>query len=474
MTYEYLKNLKTTNQTLKLLNADNFAFILSFFHFVFEKNRLITITHSKILQYLDDYLFMLNQDYNEVFAKEAKHYLEDFTNAGYLKKYYGDDEEPIYEMTPHTQKALEWIEGLEKKEFVGSRSKFNIIFELLEDLEFEAKLNDKQRIKKLKNQKKEIDKQIEAIESKRDLRFDSSRIKEHFMQIEEIARKLKYDFSEIEYNFRDLNSHVMEQIATKDDYKGEILGSIFEEEDKIRDSDQGKSFFAFWQLLTDAKRNEKLSLMLENLYEMQTIKEFDRDKKLRNLKYDLLQSGEKVSKVSSKLIEQLRRFLDDRIWIENRRILELCKSIEKSAIEIKTKEPKNRNFFYIKDDKVKINSIFSKSLYKIKETQEFKNEIVQKEIEIDMESFYNQFFVDEEDLKRNIKNILLHQRQCTTLDIVKKFTVKKGVAELIGYISIAKNSDNAIVDDKEKQIISVVDNDGIIKNIKMPKIIFSR
>jgi len=31
MIYEKLKNLKATNHTLKLLNSDNFAFMLSFF-----------------------------------------------------------------------------------------------------------------------------------------------------------------------------------------------------------------------------------------------------------------------------------------------------------------------------------------------------------------------------------------------------------------------------------------------------------
>ena len=61
MTYDYLKHLKQTNQTIKLLNSDNFAFMLSFFHLVFVKNRHITLPHSQILLYLDDYLFEINQ-----------------------------------------------------------------------------------------------------------------------------------------------------------------------------------------------------------------------------------------------------------------------------------------------------------------------------------------------------------------------------------------------------------------------------
>jgi len=476
MTFEYLKYLKDNNLTLKILNSDNFAFTLSFFYQVFIQKRNITLKHSVILQYLDDYLFDINQTYNNIFVKTPKEYLDDFVKDrnAYLRKYHSNEDEALYELTPHIQKALEFVEGLEKKEFVGSRSKFNIVFELLEELEFETNLDDKERIKRLQVQKEQIDKQIDAIKSKQDLRFDDSRIKEHFMQIDEIVRKLKYDFSEIEYNFRDLNIKAMEQIITQDSAKAMILESIFDIEDSIKESDQGKSFFAFWQILTDAQKSQKLSDLLDNLYKIDTIKEFDQERKLKDLKYTLLKSGDKISKVSSKLIEQLRRFLDDRVWIENRRVLELCKEIQKSAIDVKENMPKNKNFAYLDDNRVKIDTVFEKSLYTIKKPNEFKREIVNENIEINMDSFYDIFFIDEEILQKNINEILLYKPQCTIKDISQQFGINKGVAELVGYLSIAKNSQNARVDEEKFELIDVKDSSGNQKVVKLPKIIFVR
>jgi len=476
VTFEYLKHLKSTNSTIKLLNSDNFAFMLSFFHLAFIQNKHITLNHSEILLYLDDYLFDINNLYDNLFVKSAKDYLEDFANDknAYLRKYHGDGDEPLYELTPHTNKALEFIESLQKNEFVASRSKFNIMFELLEDLEFETNMDDNQRIKKLEQEKRDIDSQIEAIKSKKDLRFDNSRIKEHYMQIDEIVRKLKYDFSEMEYNFRDLNRLAMEQIALKNDAKSGVLDSIFNIEDSIRESDQGKSFFAFWQLLTDTEKSEKLTKLFENLYEIDVIKEIDNDRKLQDIKYTLLKSGEKIYRVSAKLIEQLRRFIDDRVWIENARVLELCKSIEKSSIEIKEKIPTTRNFFEIKGDKVKIDSIFEKTLYTPKVVQEFKKEDIVQPIEIDMDSFYNLFFVDEEILKRNIAQVLQHKPQSTLQDIIEKFPLTKGISELVSYISIAKNSTNTVVDENLKIEMEVIDFDGKKRVVKMAKIIFTK
>jgi len=412
----------------------------------------------------------------EKIKQEIKEYLDEFCSdkSGYLRKYHGSEDEPLYELTTHAAKAMEFLQSLEQREFVGSRSKFNVIFELLEDLEFETNYSDEQRIHTLEEEKRKLDEKIKKIKKKEDLRFDSSRIKEHFMLLEETARKLKYDFSEIEYNFRELNNIAMEQITTREDTKSEVLDTIFDIENSIRNQDQGKSFFAFWQLLTDPNRSEKLSDMLDNLYENEVIQEFDREGRLKSLKYELLQSGRKVSNVSSKLIDQLRRYIDDRVWFENKRILELCKKIEKKALEIKTTPPKEKNFIKLQGSKAQIKSPFSNSLYEVKKNKKLRSQIEEKVIEIDLDSFYNQFFIDEELLKHNIKYMLQRQVQCSLVDIIKQFGVKKGIAELIGYLSIAKNSDSARVDSEQKSTIKIEDMNGSIKEILIPQIMFVR
>jgi len=476
MTYEKLKNLKSHHHTLRLLSSDNFAFTLSFFYLAFIKNGKITLLHSEILSHLDDYLFNLNQTYTDTFPREAKEYLDEFVSEknGYLRKYHESADEALYELTPYTQKALEFIESLEKKEFVGSRSKFNIIFELLEELEFETTLSDEQRVVELEAKRSALSEEIEAIKAKRDIRFDSSRIKEHYMQIEEMVRKLKYDFSEIEYNFRSLNATAMEKIALGSEAKGDVLDSIFEIEDSIRESDQGKSFFAFWQLLSDVERSDKLSELIENIYTIESVNHLDGERKLGNLKFTLLKNGEKVFNVSSKLIEQLRRFLDDRVWMENRRILDLAKSIEQCALEIKEDAPKAKNFMSIAGYKADINSIFSKSLYEPKKAQEFQRELVEEEGALDMKSFYNLFFIDEEQLAQNIQKKLLNSSQVKLSEVLEAFPISKGIAELVGYISFAKRSENVMLDESSVEYVDIGDESGITKRVKLPKIIFVR
>ena len=474
MTYEYLQNLKRQNQTIKLLNSDNFAMMVGFFYFIFVEKKYITIKHSMILDLLDDYLYNINLTYKNSYPKSSKEYLDDFVSDknGYLKKYHTNEDEAVYELTPYTQKTLEFLEGLDGTEFIGSRTKFNIVFELLEELMFETNLSDKERIKILQDQKKEIDTKIQKIEKKEDLRFDNSRIKEHFMLISEQARRLKYDFSQIEYNFRDLNTKAMQKIASSYDSKDSVLDSIFDIEDSIRKSDQGKSFFAFWQVLTDSKKNEQLSLMLENLYKIDSIKELDNQKRLKTLKYDLLNNATKITKVSSKLMEQLRRFLDDRVWVENKKIFDFCKSIEKSAMDIQKDAPNVRKVMTLSNTKVQVNSVFERSLYNIKEDKVFKNELKDTDIKIDIDKIYDIFYIDEEKLKSNINYFLQKDTQITLEQIIKKFPILKGVAELISYISIAKNSQNTLIEATNFIKLTIQDSDNNIKSVLVPNIIF--
>jgi hypothetical protein len=474
LTYDYLKTLKTTHQTLRLLCSDNFAMSVSFFHAVFVVARQTTMTQSELVRHLEDYLFTLNERQSGAFPKMAQEYLNDFANSGYLRKYYADADEPLYDLTPQTQKALEWIESLQKREFVGSRSRFNLIFDLLEELAFETELDDETRIAKLEEQKRELDAQIEAIRSKTALRFDESRIKEQYMQIEEIARNLRYDFAEIEYNFRDLNTRAMETIAMREDAKAEVLGSIFAIEDEIRDSDQGRSFFAFWQLLTDMERSARLSEMVEKLYALESVNRFDPQRRLKNLKYELLGSGEKIVTVTGRLIEQLRRFIDDRVWIENRRILELCRGIEKQALKLKDTLPKSRRFMALPGAKVVMHSIADKRLYRLRTETVFTPRIEPKTHEIDLEGFLHQCYVDEAELTRRIETLLLQRPQCTLGEVVAHFGADKGVAELIGYFSIAKQRTTARIDHTRQEWIEVRDFDGNTKTVRTPMTLFTR
>ena len=54
------------------------------------------------------------------------------------------------------------------------------------------------------------------------------------------------------------------------------------------------------------------------------------DRRLRRIHYDWLEAGEVAQRTSRGSPEQLRRYLDDQAWHENRRIMQLIRGVEKA------------------------------------------------------------------------------------------------------------------------------------------------
>lgn len=477
MTYDYLKNLKANHSALQLLNADNFPMIAGFFYHAFKSTPTQTLLESEILTKLDDYLYAINQGYEvSKYPKKAKEYLDDFTHQrhGYLRKYYGyESDEPLYELTPEIEKLLAWTAGLQKQEFVATESKLKIIMNLLKELEFETNLSDEERIASLQAQKRAIDQEIEAIEHRQDLRFDARKIKEHFMQIQKNSSELLSDFREIEHNFRRLNQEAKESIANANSTKGEVLGEIFEIEDVIRQSNQGQSFYAFWDFLMDVEQIAQLDRLLENLYHIPQIEEMDKQRRMENLKYNLLSAGEKSHKILTKLIEQLRRFIDDKLWVENRRILELAQSIEQKAMRIKEHPPTQREFFMIDGVKISVESIASKVLFVPTAKESFSHELKAEVLEVDLSKLYAQVYVDELLLQQNIRKLLQQRPQFTLKELNESYPIKKGVSELVVYLKIAQNMKNAYLDSVRDELL-IEDEHGEKKRVRMDRVVFVR
>jgi hypothetical protein len=55
--------------------------------------------------------------------------------------------------------------------------------------------------------------------------------------------------------------------------------------------------------------------------------------------YDWLQAGEVVQRTIARLSEQLRRYLDDKAWLDNRRIMQLIREIEHCALAVRDLPP---------------------------------------------------------------------------------------------------------------------------------------
>jgi hypothetical protein len=63
------------------------------------------------------------------------------------------------------------------------------------------------------------------------------------------------------------------------------------------------------------------------------------DARTRRVHYDWLEAGEHTQRTVAYLSQQLRRFLDDQAWLENRRIMDILRGIEAKALAVRDSPP---------------------------------------------------------------------------------------------------------------------------------------
>ena len=192
----------------------------------------------------------------------------------------------------------------------------------------------------------EIEEEIRKIHSGILERLSSTQIKERYYDLYDTSNKLLADFRQIEYNFRQLDQDVRKK-QISDLQKGELLKNFFDSHDVLLESDQGRSFRAFWELLMSQAQQEELDKLIDLAIRLPEIQEITRDDTLEGLKNHLLEAGYKVNKTNHILAEQLRRYLDDWTYLEHKVILDLIKEIKSIAIEVKNNPPSNKNFIQI-------------------------------------------------------------------------------------------------------------------------------
>lgn len=451
--------------------------IASFLHRSFIAPNVRTISRRQLASQLDDHLFHLQETAGEnLFPKAAISYLDDWASddRGWLRKYYpqGQDE-PHYDLTSQAEQALEWLKGIGQRSFIGTESRLMTVFGLLKQITEGTELSPRARIAELQKRKADIDAEIAKIREGHLELMEPTQVRERFLLMASTARELLSDFRALDQNFRLLDRSVREQIATWEGGKGELLEKIFGWRDLIADSDEGKSFRAFWDLLMSPSRQDELSKLLERVMALGPIRELEPDSRLRRIHYDWLEAGEVTQRTVARLSEQLRRYLDDQAWLENRRIMELIRKVEQNALALRGRIPE-QGFIEIDEPAPDIGLPMERVLY----TPPFKADIREisvddSEVAIVTDALFEQIHVDQGRLMANIRRALQLRRQVSLASLIAESPIEQGLAEIATYLKLATQDVAAVIDDDRTESIEWTDNDGYRRQATLPLVIFT-
>lgn len=477
LSLDTLEALRRNHPAWRLLASDNATLVASFLHKVFLVQRVHGLPQADLVSRLDDLLYVLRAGDNQDYPQTAEKYLDAWSQdaTGWLRKYYppGSDE-PYYDLTPATEKALTWLEGLSSGSFVGTESRLLTVFELLRQLVSESSDDPAIRLRDLERRRADLDREIEAVKAGRQPTLDGVKARDRFQQAAAMARELLADFRQVEENFRRLDRQTREHIALWSGTKGDLLGEVLGQREAIAESDQGRSFRAFWDFLMDPARQEELAGLWESALRLPAVRAFDPDPRLRRIHYDWLGAGDHTQRTVALLSGQLRRFLDDRVWWENRRIAQLLHSIEVRAVAIRDNQPPGP-FFEIDALAPEVDLPFERPLYAPPFRAELQGEVARGTgDEVDAGLLFEQVLVDRQKLEAWADRALDDRGQVSLDQLVDEHPLEHGLAELVTWLGVASERPETVFDDQSSSTVRWVSPSGRLRAATGQRIIFTR
>lgn len=478
-------NTLNTSPSIELLRLRNKAMVIEFLVKTF-LNKQVAISfenmHTQLADFLEGHEVENDEDCEismfDTYETKAKKYIQNWTNKGFLTNYPDERGEVFYELSAHSSKTIDWLASLKKEEFVGTESKFNNILNQLKELVEFTNEDAEKRIQLLEEKKLEIEQQIQRIKIGEDVKvFEEFEIIPRFNQLNQSAKELLSDFKEVEDNFKDITKGIYQKHSDGSLTKSDILAFTFDALDELKDSQQGKSFYAFWSFILNPDLQSKWESLTKELY--QTLEEKSipvNDSFLKGMKNHLYNSGRKVYKANDKMAEKLSRIIRENESSKSEATKKIIQEIKKQLVEISKKKKKPEISFELETD-IEINIPFERKLTTEQSdtvTYTNKPQIADDDITSSehLGKLFSQSNIDKTLLRKRIKEILQEKSQTTLLDVVENYGgLEKGLPELFGYIDIVKEFKHTINADKTQNIIFDVERG---KHIKIPEIILTK
>jgi hypothetical protein len=487
MDYDQLTYDLQHSPGVRLLKAEHSALIISFLHRQFKREQRIAVPLAELAERLANTLEALNEQTPGRYPRPAQSYLTEWADEQH--RYIrittpANSDTPLVELTADAERAIGWMEELHGQPFVGTESRFLHIVQLLRDIVQKSTEDPQKRLSQLEQQRDAIQQQIDQIRETGivDDLFTTTQLKERFFEAVNGARQLLRDFRLVEERFRGIARALQEAQLQSNAQKGALVAYVLDADAELKSSDQGRSFYTFWDFLMAPSQQDDLYALLDGVQRQPDLQPVIHEGKiLRRLPAYLLEGGEKVVQSNAGLAQQLRRMLDEQSIAERRRVRAIVSEIKQHAFRLAS-APTDEAAFFELEGPPETHLVMEHGLWEPGESFSISAQPViaaAEEPEIDeLVSLHTQFYIDKAALLRRVEALLDKHSQVTLVDVLAQYPPEKGLAEVLAYCTLAADDPDHSIDAHAKDLIElrVVTPDGSEENriVSIPRVLYQR
>jgi hypothetical protein len=373
----------------------------------------------------------------------AQAYIADWLAAGYLERRFppGASEEE-YELSSAAEGAIRFVSSLADPRTAATESRLAVVMQQLVRLAEQTDNNPETRIATLLAERERIDEQIEAIRQGRLPSLADPRALERAREIISLADDLTGDFRRVRDQFEALNRDLRERIMDDDASRGEVLESLFAGVDLIADSEAGRTFAAFWRLLTDPEQSSALEQAIDSVLGRGFAGRLEvRERRfLLRLTRTLLDQGGMVHEVLRNLARSLKNFVQSREYLEQRRVNQVLREAQRASLALKDKVKAVEMLeFTLQLSSSRLRSVAQWVLFD-PAAQAPGGGMVDGDAALiglaAVGDLVAQSEIDFRALKANIRAALEKHSQASIGDVLNRFPAAQGLGSVVGYMAL--------------------------------------
>jgi hypothetical protein len=255
------------------------------------------------------------------------------------------------------------------------------------------------------------------------------------------------------------------------------VGQLLDTHAALKDSSQGQSFYAFWNLLSSPERQQRWRELTRQVYRLDSIDPGLRaNRLLERLSSRLLVEGERVVRSHERMAATLRRALENNASGEDRRLRELVREIQQLALSFRASPPREDNFFDV-GGPPEIFATFSRSFWQLDTTGRVAGDFAFAAQGLDWEIVHRfQALTDLNlaQLREHVQTCLIAADSVLLSELLHRFPPREGILEVVGYLVLAMQDSKHYVAEDQFAHVHVGAGDGSNEAWQVPEVLFAR
>ncbi|MEO7497743.1 MAG: DUF3375 domain-containing protein [Massilia sp.] len=459
-----------------LLAADNGPTVLALLQAtLYETVRSLpaSIFHERIERELER-LRNLGDD----FPQTAQQYVATWLAAGYLERRFpSGSQEEQYELATPAVEAIRFISGLVTPHSAATESRLSLVISALARLSDDTDGDKVRRVARLRAEQSRIEREIAAVEQGVLHVLPEAAALERTREIIALADNLAGDFRRVRDRFEQLNRDLRERIMDSEGNRGDVLDALFAGIDLIADSDAGRTFSAFWRLLTDPVQSSTLDEALEQLMSRQFMAALAPGERrfLLQLTSTLLDQGGMVHDVLQSFARSLKHFVQSREYMEHRRLNQVLREAQRAAIALKEAVGASDTLCYsLALTSSKLSSLSQWVLHDpaLQALPDTMADGETAQIGLDtVGELVAQSEIDFRSLVLQVRKVLASCSQATIGDVLNHFPATQGLGSVLGLLALGSRHG---LNGESTETVAWTGSDAISRKAKIPLIYFVR